>query len=537
MTTATPRRPLPDLLGVPTVAEVRAPGWLTRRPGWMTNGGWLVALLIISAVLRTRELSSQLWFAEADAVGLAQHPLGQLPGLLRAEGGAPLYYLLLHVWIALLGDSVSVVHALSLIISLLCVPLAMWVGWELGGRRAGWFAALLFAFSSYLTRYAQEAQPYALIVALALLTCGGLIAGFVRGRRRWQWLFALGLAGLLYTQATGLLLWVGAAAALGLVWATAPPARRAALRRDALLCFGGAFVAYLPWLPTTIAQIAHDTAPFHYSPLPGATVPSQLLGSERVDVTLLIAGLAGAVPFAARARRRSPEAMTLWALLVMAAVGLLTARVAGFIGAFWAWRYLGCLVAPLLLFGAVASARARVIGVAAMIFCVVFLANPASFAPGHKSDMQEVAAEMAPQLHPGDLVVVAQPEQAPLAWYYLPGGLRFANPVGPVADPSSVNWAGAMERLERAQPARTVPAAVATLKPGQQLLYVRPLTEGVQNWSGPWPQLVRRRAAQWGQALTADVASGILRVVSWAPHDYRSACCIADAAVLYQRAP
>ncbi len=30
-------------------------------------------------------------------------------------------------------------------------------------------------------------------------------------------------------------------------------------------------------------------------------------------------------------------------------------------------------------------------------------------------------------LHPGDVVAVGQPEQTPLAWYYLPGGLRFTN--------------------------------------------------------------------------------------------------------------
>ena len=37
---------------------------------------------------------------------------------------------------------------------------------------------------------------------------------------------------------------------------------------------------------------------------------------------------------------------------------------------------------------------------------------------------------MAPWLHPGDLVVVGQPEQVPLAWYYLPAGLRFADTTG-----------------------------------------------------------------------------------------------------------
>jgi hypothetical protein len=143
---------------------------------------------------------------------------------------------------------------------------------------------------------------------------------------------------------------------------------------------------------------------------------------------------------------------------------------------------------------------------------------------------------MSPLLHPGDLVVVAQPEQTPLAAYYLPGGLRFASTTGPVADPSYMRWSGAMGRLQGAAPRAILGPLVASLKPGQQLLYVRPLTEGAKNWNGRWTKLVRRRSAQWGQILTSDVAEGRLKPIAWAPHNYRSACCIASAAVLYQRA-
>ena len=101
-------------------------------------------------------------------------------------------------------------------------------------------------------------------------------------------------------------------------------------------------------------------------------------------------------------------------------------------------------------------------------------------------------------------MVVGQPEQAPLAWYYLPRGLRYASTAGPVADPSVTNWMGAMSRLQDANPRATLGPLVASLKPGQQLLYVRPLTEGAKNWKAAWPALVRRRSAQWGQLLQDD---------------------------------
>ncbi len=541
MTTAAPpqrprRRALASLLNIPPIVDVHPPGWFERLPRRLTTAGIVLLLVAISAVVRTRTLSGQLWFEEAIATGVAQHSLGALPGVLREAGSAPLYYVVLHFWIDAFGAGPTATHVLSLLIGLLTVPVAMWAGWSLAGRRAGVFAAILFAFSSFLTRYAEETQPFELMVLLGLLTTVGLVHGFVHRRRRWLWLFGAGLALMLYTQGTALLYWFGAAVALVVVWRAAPVEARRGILRDALLCFGAAFIVYLPWLPTTISQIAHDTAPFHYAPALGATVPSQLLGSERVDVTLLTAVLIGVVPLAATARRRSPEAVAVWCLMAIPAGALVLGRIAGFIAPVWAWRYFAAVLAPLLLFAAVGSARARVVGVAAMVFCVAFLANSASFAPGYKSDMQDVAAEMSPLLHRGDLVVVAQPEQAPLAAYYLPGGLRFATAIGPVSDPSYMRWAGAMGRLQDAAPRSVLGPLVATLRPGQQLLYVRPLTEGAKNWSAPWARLVRRRAAQWGQILTGDVADGSLKPIAWAPHNYRSACCIASAAVLYQKA-
>jgi uncharacterized membrane protein len=396
------------------------------------------------------------------------------------------------------------------------------------------FAAVLFAFSSFLTRYAQETQPYALMVLFGLLATAGFIHAFVHRRRRYLWLFGAALALMLYTQGAAILYWFGAAVALVPVWRASEDRR--AIARDAALCFGGAAIVYLPWLPTTIHEIAHSTAPWDYSPLLGATIPSQLLGSERVDVSLLVAVVIVVAPLLAPSRRRTPEALTFWALLVIPAAALVLARIGGFLVAIWAWRYLAPIVAPLLLLGGLATARARVVGVAAIVFCVAFLANPSSFAPSYKSDMQGVAAELGPLMHAGDVVVVAQPEQTPLAWYYLPGGLGYATPLGTVLDAGSMDWTDALSRLQDATPQATLAPLVASLRRGQQLLFVRPLTEGAKNWDGSWTQLVRRRAAQWGGILTADTANGTLRQVAAAPHNYRSACCIADSAMLYQKA-
>jgi mannosyltransferase len=325
--------------------------------------------------------------------------------------------------------------------------------------------------------------------------------------------------------------------ALGVVYRFTPDvAYRRALLRDAGISFAAVFVVYLPWLPTTIHQIAHATSPWHYTPLLGADVPSDLLGGERVDVTLLVAAVIAVAPMLSAARRRLPDSLAMWALIALPFGALALARILGLFSPAWAARYFASMVAVLLLLGAYSCARARVAGLVAVVLCIGFLANPSSFAPSYKSDMRDVAGELAPLLHPGDLVVVGQPEQTPLAWYYLPAGLHYATTTGSVADPTYMRWAGALGRLQDASPQATLTPLVASLKPGQQLLYVRPLTEGVQNWKEPWTELVRRRSAQWGAILTNDVTAGTLKQVAWAPHNYRSACCVANSALLYRKA-
>jgi mannosyltransferase len=530
MSTTSPRPSVPWLLQVPRIRDVHAPGWFQRLPLWLSTGGILVVLVAISAVLRSRFITGQLWGDEAISVGIASHPLSAIPGVLRHDGSAPLYYVLLHVWVSAFGSGEVATHALSLLIGLLCIPLAMWSGWSLFGRRAGVAAAVLFAFSPFLTQYAEETQPYELLALLGLIATVAFLKGFLAGRRPFVIVFAVTLALLLYTSFWAIFFWAGAAAALLVPQRSAEDRHR--LRRDGALAFAGAAILFAPWIPTLIYQMAHTTSPWGYGDHAGFGFPSSLLGSDRVTVALAVATAVALLPLATSERRRTPEARMMWALLLLAVVAAALARVLSIVSPVWETRYLASVLAALLLVGAVACARSGVLGVVAIVLTLAFVANSASFAPQYKSDMRDVAGELAPYLRPGDVVLVAQPDQTPLASYYFPAGVRFATPLGPVSEPSYMNWVDAYSRLQRADPQRTLTRLLAGLRPGQRLLYTRPLTEGIKAWSAPWSTLVRRRAAQWGALIVADHQ---LRPIAVAPHNYRSACCVADSAVLYTK--
>ena len=543
-----------------TVTAPRPATWRTRTngarerwaalPGWAQAGSVVLALLLISGFIRTRYLGGQFWMDEALSVGIASHPLGAIPGVLRHDGSPPLFYVLLHGWMSVFGASESATHAMSLLFAMLTVPIGMWAGWSLFGRRAGYMTAVLFAFSAFLTQYSQETRMYALMGLLGLLATAGFLHGFLYRRRRYLILFAVAQAAMLYTHAWGIFFGVGSVIALIPIWKASPDRR--GLVRDALMAYIGAGILFLPWLPTFFYQSQHTAAPWDSSPRFGAPVQlsRDLLGGDRVTVALLIAAVIGFIAMvrseragrgetngslaatSVRVTPRSPNVSALWVLIVLPVATLALAWLASQITPAWVSRYFAPTLGPILLLAAFGCSRAGVVGFVALAASVVFLANPASFTPAYKSDVRAIGGEVSPDMHPGDLVVVTQPEQVPLAWYYLPPGLRYANTIGPVHDPRYMNWVDALKHLTDANWSASAQSLVASLRPGQKLLFVRPMTEGAQSWQAPWTQMVRRRSAQWGSVLASDPS---LKAVAVAPHNYRGACCVADSAVLYEK--
>ncbi len=233
-----------------------------------------------------------------------------------------------------------------------------------------------------------------------------------------------------------------------------------------------------------------------------------------------------------RKYRRTLEAKAMFALLSLPVATLLLAWIASQVTPAWVSRYFAPILGAVLLLAALGLSRAGVAGPVALALSCIFLINVASYTPKYKSDMRDVGGEMAPLLHPGDLVISGQPDQIAVTWYYMPGGLRWASTIGPVSDPRYMNWVDALKRLQDANPATTFTRLMATVQPGQQILFVRPLTAGAENWEAPWTQLVRRRSAQWGELFASDKQ---LKEVAYAPHAYPGATILADSAVLYKK--
>ena len=132
----------------------------------------IIAVVLVGSALRLYNLGGEsIWWDEAYAIRVMSQPAPlEIIHLSSLDNNPPLYYLLLHYWMLIAGDSEVAVRLPSAIFGALAVPLIWRIGVLLFDRGVGLLAALLLALSSFHIRYSQEARGYALMGFLALLS-------------------------------------------------------------------------------------------------------------------------------------------------------------------------------------------------------------------------------------------------------------------------------------------------------------------------------------------------------------------------------
>lgn len=316
------------------------------------GGQLLLALLVLfGVVLRWWHLGKEsLWFDEGYSAWASSLPFSQIVPVIRHDVSPPLYYLLLHGWRELFGESEFALRALSAVAaSLSLLVFALLACRILKSQAARLLAVALFATSALQVQYGQEARSYGLATLFALLSLWGMF-GWLHYSSRFAFIIAILFAGASVWMHNMMWFYL---AGLNAAWLLAPAARGRKRRLASLLLLDALVVlAYLPWVPALLGQMAWLKGNF-WAPVPGGEDLLQILAAVagcklwhfsrvlnailpliRLDAVLAVephlwlgAGLAGAMLLLALLTpggdaRRVCLAVTAYALLPVLAVFL-----------------------------------------------------------------------------------------------------------------------------------------------------------------------------------------------------------------------
>lgn len=243
-----------------------------NKPCPNVNTEVCVLLGIITAALAVRifHLGAQsLWYDEGYSVYLAGKDLAQLTFETAQDIQPPLYYYLLHFWLALFGQSEQAVRGLSVLFGWLSVPMFYLLGKKMFSSVTGLLAAWFAALSPLYLWYSQEARMYTLLLALTL--CSSYLLWLALedsnpAARRWKWTgAALSLTLALYTHYFAFFVLAFQMLYVLIAWRMEWGCfRRVEGRtggcslREGIVALTASVIAYLPWLPYLFGRYRAD---------------------------------------------------------------------------------------------------------------------------------------------------------------------------------------------------------------------------------------------------------------------------------------
>jgi len=448
----------------------------------------VLALTAAALVLGRFFVDTPMWLDEALSVNIAKLPLGDIADALRHDGHPPLYYVLLHGWMSVFGDSDAAVRSLSTVISIATLPLAYLAGRRLGGRRVGVTAMLLLALSPYAFRYGSEARMYSLLTLIAFAGFIAVSAALETPRPLRLVAVAVATAAGLWTQYWSL--WLIATAGLLVVWVAVrshrngnPSNARGAWMTAVAMCVGG--LAFVPWLPTMLYQSAHTGTPWAPSfritnlvvtslvEFTGGAYSEAQLGSFVLVCILLIAITGRSVSANAIELRTAINSDALVPLVLLCGTVVIASAVALVNGMAFAPRYASVYFPFVILLAALginrfANGRARdavLIAVALLSVAGVFLSN--------RQDRSQVgvAADAIRSRSDRGVVVVCPDQLGPSMSRQLDENQFDVVRYPDFGDPHFVDWVDYAERNANNDPA-AFGAAVLELAQGRPLFAV-----------------------------------------------------------------
>ncbi len=230
-----------------------------RRSLWQ-HWGLLPLVVLVGFALRLYRLGAQsLWYDETVSAYLANQELPDLIHHTAHDIHPPAYYILLHFWIRLAGDSEFALAFFSLIFGTLLIALIYRIARCLLGQRTALWSAFLITISPFHLWYSQEVRMYTLAALLGTLAWWYAWKA-LHGEKRAVWCYTLVAAGGLYV----LYYFVFLLLAINLTvlsWAALARRRTRKFLSNWILAQALILVLYVPWLPIAWRQAVDPPVP------------------------------------------------------------------------------------------------------------------------------------------------------------------------------------------------------------------------------------------------------------------------------------
>lgn len=125
---------------------------------------WLWCILLVATAVRFYgSTSSSIWCDEGSSLMLSNYSLSGIWFHAAHDVHPPLYFMLLHGWMGVFGDSLASIRALSVVPGIATVFLGMWLVRLVATQRAALLAGILLALLPTAVRYSQEVRMYSLL--------------------------------------------------------------------------------------------------------------------------------------------------------------------------------------------------------------------------------------------------------------------------------------------------------------------------------------------------------------------------------------
>lgn len=460
------------------------------------TGGWLrtldlsaLGLLISVAVVVRFWTRSPMWLDEALTVHIAQQPIGQIPSALRHDGHPPLYYVLLHGWMALFGTSDAAIRALSGIFGILLLPATWFAGRRIGGRTVAWSAVVLIAVLPYAVRYSTENRMYALVMLLAV--CGWMLVDSALQRPKVITLIGIALctSALLWSHYWAMWLGVAAVALVGYRLLRSVRQHRKDETRSALAVLVALVIgalSFVPWLGILLYQNAHTGTPWGARSLPpsilvatvqdlgGAANATDAVAGWIITLTIVLGLFATGVAsgrFDVDLRTQPRARKMAWICLLTMGAGSAVMTVTN--SAFQS-RYNAVWIPFAFLIGGIGLAQIRGPLLKRGALAVVVLAG----VPGVVSNITLArtqagvsAAAIARNGRPGDVVAVCPDQLGPSLMRELPKGFIVGS-FPTFSDPRTVDWVDYVNRTHAATPEQFAQTVLDKAGPDHRIFLV-----------------------------------------------------------------